>query len=103
MTKKGFFPDELKFQQLKTYNFIWSNDIKNTNEWWQEMPIISLASSYPFVATHLNDKQGLLSGTNDIDEPIIFDIKHRDSCRNSSNTFIVGMTGGGKTFNRHIP
>lgn len=99
MTKKGFVPDELKFQQLKTYNFIWSNDIKNTNEWWQEMPVISLASSYPFVATPLNDKQGLLLGTNDIDEPIIFDIKHRDSYRNSSNAFIVGMTGSGKTFN----
>lgn len=83
MTKKGFVPEELKFQQLKTYNFIWSNDIKNTNEWWQEMPVISLASSYPFVATPLNDKQGLLLGTNDIDEPIIFDIKHRDSYRNS--------------------
>ncbi|WP_174481651.1 hypothetical protein [Spiroplasma endosymbiont of Danaus chrysippus] len=63
MTKKGFVPDELKFQQLKTYNFIWSNDIKNTNEWWQEMPVISLASSYPFVAAPLNDKQGLLLGT----------------------------------------
>lgn len=99
MTKKGFVPDELKFQQLKTYNFIWSNDIKNTNEWWQEMPVISLASSYPFVATPLNDKQGLLLGTNDIDEPIIFDIKHRDSYSNSSNAFIVGMTGSGKTFN----
>ncbi|WDA54933.1 MAG: AAA-like domain protein (plasmid) [Spiroplasma endosymbiont of Drosophila atripex] len=99
MTKKGFVPDELKFQQLKTYNFIWSNDIKNTNEWWQEMPVTSLASSYPFVATPLNDKQGLLLGTNDIDEPIIFDIKHRDSYRNSSNAFIVGMTGSGKTFN----
>lgn len=99
MTKKGFVPDELKFQQLKTYNFIWSNDIKNTNEWWQEMPVTSLASSYPFVATPLNDKQGLLLGKNDIDEPIIFDIKHRDSYRNSSNAFIVGMTGSGKTFN----
>lgn len=76
MTKKGFVPDELKFQQLKTYNFIWSSYIKNTNEWWQEMPVTSLASSYPFAATPLNDKQGLLLGTNDIDEPIIFDIKH---------------------------
>lgn len=63
------------------------------------MPVTSLAISYPFVATPLNDKQGLLLGTNDIDEPIIFDIKHRDSYRNSSNAFIVGMTGSGKTFN----
>lgn len=63
------------------------------------MPVISLASSYPFVAAPLNDKQGLLLGANDIDEPIIFDIKHRNSCRNSSNVFIVGMTGSGKTFN----
>ncbi|WP_215825424.1 helicase HerA domain-containing protein [Spiroplasma endosymbiont of 'Nebria riversi'] len=63
------------------------------------MPVISLASSYPFVVAPLNDKQGLLLGTNDIDEPISFDIKHRDSYRNSSNAFIVGMTGSGKTFN----
>lgn len=63
------------------------------------MPVTSLESSYPFVATPLNNKQGLLLGTNDIDEPIIFDIKHHDSYRNSSNAFIVGMTGSGKTFN----
>lgn len=99
MTKKSFIPDELKFQQLKTYNFIWNNDTKNTTELWQEMPVISLASSYPFVVAPLNDKQGLLLGTNDIDEPISFDIKHRNSYRNSSNVFIVGMTGSGKTFN----
>lgn len=99
MVKKGFTPDELKFQQLKAYNFVWNNNIKNSTEWWQEMPVISLASSYPFVATPLNDNCGLLLGTNDIDEPISFDIKHRDSFRNSSNTFIVGMTGSGKSFN----
>ncbi|MFU0252142.1 VirB4 family type IV secretion system protein [Spiroplasma sp. Moj] len=63
------------------------------------MPVISLASSYPFVATPLNDNRGLLMGTNDLDEPISFDIKHRDSFRNSSNAFIVGMTGSGKSFN----
>ncbi|UNF62774.1 Mbov_0397 family ICE element conjugal transfer ATPase [Spiroplasma poulsonii] len=99
MVKKGFIPDELKFQQLKAYNFVWNNNIKNSTEWWQEMPVISLASSYPFVATPLNDNKGLLLGTNDIDEPISFDIKHRDSFRNSSNALIAGMTGSGKTFN----
>ncbi|MBW3058903.1 hypothetical protein D6D54_07750 [Spiroplasma poulsonii] len=99
MVKKGFTPDELKFQQLKAYNFVWNNNIKKNTEWWQEMPVISLVSSYPFVATPLNYKHGLLMGTNDIDEPISFDIKHRDSFRNSSNAFIVGMTGSGKSFN----
>lgn len=99
MTKKGFVSDELKFQQFKAYNFIWNNNIKNSSEWWQEMPVISLASSYPFVAIPLNDNCGLLLGTNDIDEPISFDIKHRDNFRNSSNAFIVGITGSGKSFN----
>lgn len=63
------------------------------------MPVISLASSYLFIATPLNDNCGLLLGVNDIDEPVIFDVKHRDSFRNSSNAFIVGMMGSGKSFN----
>lgn len=62
------------------------------------MPVISLASSYPFVATPLNDNCGLLLGMNDIDDPISFDVKHRDGFRNSSNSFVVGMTGSGKSF-----
>jgi hypothetical protein len=49
------------------------------------------------VAALLNDYHRLLLGINDIDKPISFDIKHRDSfSNNSSNAFIARMAGVAK-------
>ena len=97
MVKKGFVPDELKFQQLKIYNFIWNSNLKNTDELWQEISTTSLAAAYPFLPEPLNDKNGVFLGTNEINEPLFFDIKHRDSNRNSSNACFFGFIGSGKT------
>ncbi|WP_342256704.1 VirB4 family type IV secretion system protein [Spiroplasma endosymbiont of Poecilobothrus nobilitatus] len=86
----------LKYQQLKFYFSIFK-DNKKTKHVYQEMATVSIASSYPFVLPTTKDNGGLLLGANEHNSPVIFDVKHRDSFRNSSNVVVFGLTGSGKT------
>lgn len=62
------------------------------------MATVSITSSYPFVLpTIKDDGGGVLLGANEHNSPVIFDVKHRDSFRNSSNVVVFGLTGSGKT------
>jgi type IV secretory pathway VirB4 component len=86
----------LKYQQLEFYFSIFK-DNKITKNIYQKMATVSIASSYPFVLPTIKDDGGLLLGANEHNSPVVFDVKHRDSFRNSSNVVVFGLTGSGKT------
>ena len=61
------------------------------------IPSNSLAASFPWIYSHVADKNGVDIGTSD-GVPVFVDFFRRDSERVNSNMVIVGKSGSGKSF-----
>lgn len=58
----------------------------------------SLASSFVFVDSQINDKNGSYLGITENKKPFILDIFKRDENHTNSNAFIIGSSGSGKSY-----
>lgn len=63
----------------------------------RNMPVESVASSFPFTASNLNDGRGILLGSDRSEGVILLDIWKREGSRTNSNMLITGRPGVGKS------
>ena len=63
----------------------------------RNMPASTLAASYPFNSTHLNDNAGFSIGYDTKGNLVLVDIFKKDDYRPSSNMIITGKMGSGKS------
>jgi type IV secretory pathway VirB4 component len=63
----------------------------------RNMPAESVAASFPFTASNLNDGRGILLGSDRSSGVILLDIWKREGSRTNSNMLITGRPGVGKS------
>lgn len=63
----------------------------------RNMPVESIAASYPFVYSGLNDGEGILLGTDTSGGIVLIDFWKREGSRTNSNMTVMGRPGVGKT------
>lgn len=63
----------------------------------RNMPAESVAGSFPFTASNLNDGRGILLGSDRSSGVILLDIWKREGSRTNSNMLITGRPGVGKS------
>ena len=63
-----------------------------------EMPLSSLAGSYPFLDMGLYDENGVFVGHDNLGNSCAIDFWKRDESHVNSNTLILGKSGSGKSF-----
>lgn len=98
----GFYVNELYYQQQNGYkNAILNGKRTLMVDFGQEIPCSTLASSFPFVSSNLNDLKGIpLGWTTETFEPLVLDqFKHytQDKQRKSYSGLVLGTTGSGKS------
>ncbi|AGJ90712.1 Mbov_0397 family ICE element conjugal transfer ATPase [Mycoplasma putrefaciens] len=99
--EKGFEVNSLTFQQQKGYkNAILTEERPLYIDFAQEIPCSTLAQSFPFISSNLNDTKGLPLGLTSNLEPLVLDqFKHftQDKLRQSFSGLVLGTTGSGKS------
>lgn len=63
----------------------------------RNMPAISLAASFPFTYSGINDESGILLGIDESGGIVLLDIWKRDQSRTNSNMIVMGKPGVGKS------
>ncbi|UFJ41352.1 ATP-binding protein [Brevibacillus humidisoli] len=63
----------------------------------RNMPAESVAGSFPFTSSNLNDGRGILLGTDRSDGVVLLDIWKREGSRTNSNMLLTGRPGVGKS------
>lgn len=63
----------------------------------RNMPVESVAGSFPFTSSNLNDGRGILLGSDRSEGVILLDIWKREGSRTNSNMLITGRPGVGKS------
>lgn len=62
-----------------------------------DMPMLTTASSFPFIYQNLQDDNGVLIGYDALGSLVLFDLWKRTDKRNNSNAVIIGKSGSGKS------
>lgn len=78
--------------------FISSNvsRLDNIRDFTRGMPTTTIAASFPFISSIMQDERGFYIGDNDY--PVFIDFFRRDSERVNSNMMIIGKSGSGKSY-----
>lgn len=63
----------------------------------RNMPVESVAGSFPFTSSNLNDGRGILLGSDRSNGVILLDIWKREGSRTNSNMLLTGRPGVGKS------
>lgn len=64
----------------------------------QEMPCETIAFSFPFLSSSLEDECGMYLGQTNLCETVLFDQFKLDNKRKNHNQIIIGTSGSGKSF-----
>ncbi|MCL8210234.1 Mbov_0397 family ICE element conjugal transfer ATPase [Spiroplasma attinicola] len=89
----------LHFRQLDAFNaFLPKNYDPLILKIGREMPCATLAASFPFMASGLNDEKGMYLGQSNISNAILFDPFKLNHERKNHNQIIIGTSGSGKSF-----
>lgn len=92
--------DKLNYKQQDSLLNLWINYSEKNKVNYNEMSTTSIASCFPFLNNNLLDNHGFYLGQTAIGVPCFLDIKIRDNQkRNTSNVFVIGKSGTGKSFN----
>lgn len=96
LRQNGFRVAEMFGRQVDA--FISSNisRLDNVKQYTRGMPTTTVASSFPFIASTMQDNRGFYIGDNEY--PVFIDFFRRDSERVNSNMMIIGKSGSGKSY-----
>lgn len=95
----GLSGTDLMFEQERSFKMCLPNMYQDLEkQFGLPIPMMTLASSFPFVFQTLQDDgDAIMLGYDSLGSPIFFDVWKRDSKRNNSNALIVGQSGKGKS------
>ncbi len=82
------------FKACSPFNFV-TKEIKEKIE--RNMPVSTIAGGFPFSASGLNDRRGILLGEDTNKGGVILDIWKREGDRTNSNITVLGNPGVGKS------
>ena len=89
----------LMFEQersLKMYLPTLYSDLEK--QYGLEIPMLSIASSFPFIYQNLQDDgDSIMLGYDSLNSPVLFDLWKRTNKRTNSNAVIIGKSGSGKS------
>ncbi len=95
----GFGGSELMFEQEKSLKVCMPTMDNNLEKnYGLPMPMLSIASSFPFIFQNLqDDDDSIMLGNDAVGGLLFFDLWKRTNKRNNSNAVIVGKSGSGKS------
>ena len=93
-TRRAYFRQEQAFKSCLPL-FIDNNDVKNVTR--RNILTSGLLSTYPFLTSSIFDEDGVLIGSNIINNSLIFINKYSNKYKNS-NMCVFGTSGAGKSF-----
>ncbi len=95
----GFGGSELMFEQERSLKMCMPNMYSDLEKnYGLPMPMLSIASSFPFIFQNLQDEgDSIMLGNDAVGGLLFFDLWKRTNKRNNSNAVIVGKSGSGKS------
>lgn len=96
LKQEGFRYTELFARQIDAFISTGISMRDNMRELQRGIPTYTLAGTFPFVSSELQDDDGFYLGDNEY--PVFVDFFVRNSQRVNSNIMIIGKSGSGKSF-----
>lgn len=96
LKQEGFRYTELFARQIDAFISTGISMRDNMRELQRGIPTYTLAGTFPFVSSELQDEDGFYLGDNEY--PVFVDFFVRNSQRVNSNIMIIGKSGSGKSF-----
>ncbi|MBR2703883.1 MAG: ATP-binding protein [Clostridia bacterium] len=93
-TRRAYFRQEQAFKSCLPF-FMEINDVKNVTR--RNILTSGLLATYPFLTSSIFDEDGVLIGSNIINNSLIFINKYSNKYKNS-NMCVFGTSGAGKSF-----
>lgn len=96
LKQEGYRYTELFARQIDAFISTGISMRDNMKEFQRGVPTYTLAGTFPFVSSELQDESGFYIGDNEY--PVFIDFFKRDAQRVNSNMMIIGKSGSGKSF-----
>lgn len=100
LKQNGFRVSEMFGRQVDAFVSSNVSSLEKVKQYSRNMPTTTIASSFPFVASYLQDEKGFYLGESMSNYPVFTDFFVRDSKsgRINSNMMIIGKSGSGKSY-----
>jgi len=96
LKQEGYRFTELFARQIDAFISSGISMRDNIKELQRGIPTYTLAGTFPFISSELQDENGFYIGDNEY--PVFVDFFKRDAQRVNSNMMIIGKSGSGKSF-----
>ncbi len=100
LRQEGYRVNEMFGRQVDAFVSSNISRLQNIKSCARNMPTTTIAASFPFVASYMQDPKGFFIGFTSSDYPVFADFFRRDPKmgRINSNMMIIGKSGSGKSY-----
>jgi len=100
LKQQGFRSSEMFGRQVDAFVSSQPSALEKVKQYSRNMPTTTIAASFPFVASYMQDPKGFYLGESMSGYPVFMDFFVRDSKagRINSNMMIIGKSGSGKSY-----